>query len=684
MRTQTLLVLVGVISLVACEGAAGKDGADGTVGADGAAGEPGTVGADGQDGADASGLDADGDGINVGDDCNDDDASIGEASTYYIDYDGDGYGYTGVTNMLCEPMTGWVDNAEDCDDLDAEISPDATEVCDLLDNDCDGDIDDEDGDVDPSNGITIYADSDSDGYGDDDDVGALSCAVASGYSEIQGDCDDDDVDVNPAAVEICENGVDDNCDGGAPECFLAPSLEQGVDDDFTVSNPSSTSYDYFGAYRIGSGDFNGDGYDDLAICAYGNDDYSTNAGTAYLYMGSSSLGASLAAEGGSITGPSSFGYFGSNIDGAGDVDGDGYDDLVVGAYGDDQAFLVYGSATGLATDTNINAVIANGSAAVLYSTSSTYYLGYEVQGIGDTDADGFDDFLVMDYASSSSSYTGTAYLVMGSASAMVGAVDVATESRAALSQGSYGSYFGSREATAGGDFNADGYDDIVVGEYGNDTDGTNYGRAYMWTGPVSGASAASSANVTFTASSATGDSSLGRSVETVGDWNGDGYDDLAIGAYWYDVGSLTDAGATFVYFGATSWTSTVDVASADVTIEGSNSFDYAAAAHAIGDFDQDGTDDLAVGMEGYDTGSNSSVGAVSIFLGATGSAGGTFSAVTDANAFIEGTSGTSNSYVGRVVTGADMDNDGYRELYIADYLQSSYTGEVAVFETSGM
>ncbi len=97
--------------------------------------------------------------------------------------------------------------ADDCDDTNAQIRPDASEVCDGVDQDCDGVIDD-----DPINGSTVYPDVDGDGYGDD---AAATTSCDAGLTQ-GGDCDDGDAGVNPEASETCD-GVDEDCDGAIDE-----------------------------------------------------------------------------------------------------------------------------------------------------------------------------------------------------------------------------------------------------------------------------------------------------------------------------------------------------------------------------------------------------------------------------------------------------------------------------------
>jgi len=144
---------------------------------------------------------------NADNDCNglvDDNAS--DAVPFWPDLDGDGYGVPGNQIFACSAPADHAGNDTDCDDADSFSWPGAPELCDLKDNDCDGDVDEEVVDV------TWYADSDGDGFGDDDDT-VLDCVPPDGFVASGGDCDDGDDGVNPDADEIWYDGVDQDCDG---------------------------------------------------------------------------------------------------------------------------------------------------------------------------------------------------------------------------------------------------------------------------------------------------------------------------------------------------------------------------------------------------------------------------------------------------------------------------------------
>ena len=147
-----------------------------------------------------NGIDDDCDG-----DVDEDDAD--DSLTWYQDADGDGYGDPATATEACYAPDGHVGDASDCNDGDAAVNPSATEVCDGIDNDCDGAVDEDDA----IDALTWYEDTDGDGYGDPQSP-TLACDTPDGFVDNADDCDDQDGAVFPGADEWC-NGVDDDCDG---------------------------------------------------------------------------------------------------------------------------------------------------------------------------------------------------------------------------------------------------------------------------------------------------------------------------------------------------------------------------------------------------------------------------------------------------------------------------------------
>lgn len=171
-------------------------------------------------------------------DCNDNDSTATVVMTYYQDFDGDGFGNVGAPMMNCGQPVGYVADSSDCDDSNPTVYPGAMELCDELDNNCDGNTDE---------GLatyTLFEDLDSDGFGSEVSVEYCDSVVV-GYSLISGDCNDADSTIYPGAMEVLDNGIDENCDGmdnyvGVAEAaaitvVLTPNPSVG-DVSLTVSN----------------------------------------------------------------------------------------------------------------------------------------------------------------------------------------------------------------------------------------------------------------------------------------------------------------------------------------------------------------------------------------------------------------------------------------------------------------
>ena len=206
-------------------------------------------------------TDADGDGyqdaLHGGNDCDDSDPTVNPAADevcngidddcsgsaddellapWYPDGDGDGFGDDGGMTLACDPVEGWVEDGDDCDDGDATVNPDADETCNGVDDDCDDETDEEDA-VDAA---VYYLDSDGDGFGDVTWF-VEACAAPSDYVEDATDCDDGDAAVNPDADESC-NGIDDDCDEDVDEDDAVDAAVYYLDSDGDgFGDPDSTT-----------------------------------------------------------------------------------------------------------------------------------------------------------------------------------------------------------------------------------------------------------------------------------------------------------------------------------------------------------------------------------------------------------------------------------------------------------
>ena len=241
-----------------------------------------------------------------------------------------------------------------------------------------------------------------------------------------------------------------------------PALTEGT----KLTASDAVSFDDFGYTVSSAGDVDGDGYDDVIVGAYGDDD---DTGSAYVYQGSSggidsSSETKLTASDGALND-----YFGFSVSGAGDVDGDGYDDLIVGAHGDDNgsAYVYLGSSGG----------IDAGSETKLTASDGEYgaYFGQSVSDAGDVNGDGYDDLIVGAYGDDSG--FGSAYVYLGSTDG----IDSSGETKLTASDGASNDYFG-WSVSGAGDVDGDGYDDLIVGAYGDDDDGYYSGSAYHFFG----------------------------------------------------------------------------------------------------------------------------------------------------------------------------------------------------------
>jgi hypothetical protein len=148
------------------------------------------------------------------DDCNGQ-IDNGVLITWYADADGDSYGNPAVSQISCVAPFGYVNDNNDCDDTDNDVNPDAVEICNGIDDDCSGTIDDLVAEL-------YYVDVDQDGFGDPASGVYLTCNIPSNFIQENSDCDDGDPLVYPGAIEIC-NQQDDDCDGLTDEGVPLPN-----------------------------------------------------------------------------------------------------------------------------------------------------------------------------------------------------------------------------------------------------------------------------------------------------------------------------------------------------------------------------------------------------------------------------------------------------------------------------
>lgn len=612
-----------------------------------------------------------------------------EDAQWYPDADDDGYGTTRGSLIACSAPDGYVDNDLDCDDEDPDISPDAAEVCGGVDEDCDGLEDDDDPSV--SGQSSFYLDEDDDGYGygpsflfcdaprgyvendtdcDDDDASvgdsltwyldgdedgfgssattAAACEAPDGYVDNADDCDDRRSSINPDAAEVCLNDVDDNCDGDAGDCVPYEGTLTSSDAGSTVS--SSTSATYFGS-ALTSADTDGDGRIEVVTSAPYASSY---VGIVYLFerltdgrSGSETLATSA------LYGASSYGYLGYGLANGADYDGDGYDDIAAYSPAAQVIAVVDGPISVVDSVEGADALVTGAASS---SSISRRWMAGE-----DLDGDGGASLLFSDYtASSSYSNEGAVYVVSSDLSS--GKVDATAVAQATIWGNSSSAYLG-QDIAALGDTDGDGVGDFAVGSYYYSYSYSYNGLVGLFSGDLSGDLTLAEAD--YIIYGRTDSQYLGVETAAVGDLDGDGRPDLALGAYYDSSFTGSSVGTAYVFL-APFGVGGVSTARADLSYYGSSSSSRYGIQVAGVDLNGDGDNDLAIA----DYGEDSSTGGVYLFYGPYSS--GSY-ASSRADAHIAGTA--TSSYFGYNLAGlGDLDDDGYDELGITTY--SAYTFSV--------
>jgi len=383
--------------------------------------------------------------------------------------------------------------------------------------------------------------------------------------------------------------------------------------------------DRFGTSVSCAGDVNGDGFDDIII---GAGDYYSITSHAYIFYGGPTMD-NIAEI--TLTGENMSDKFGHSVSSAGDVNGDGFDDVIVGAlYNNLSAGRAYIFLGGTTMD-NIADVIMSGQ-------SSSNHFGNSVSDAGDVNGDGFDDVVVGAGAFSS---TGRSYIFYGG-QVMDNIADVV------MTGDTPNTRFGFSVSSAG-DVNNDGFSDVIVGTVNGETE-----KVFIFFG---GSLMNNIADVIMTGETAY--DKFGISVSTAGDVNNDGFDDVIIGAPYYS----SVAGRAYICYGGSSMDNSADVIT---TGEAGNNY-FGGSVSSAGDVNNDGYSDIIVGAEGL----INYTGKAYIFYG-----GANMNNESDVKLNGEGI----NTYFGNSVsTAGDINADGYSDVLVGAYYFNNAAGRAYLY-----
>ncbi len=586
-----------------------------------------------------SDVDLDGDGWATADgDCDDGDDAVHPS---VADGVGDGIdrncdGHDGI-DADGDGFASYASAGDDCDDTQAAVHPNAVELCNDMDDDCNGTAD-----IGAEDATVYWTDEDGDSYGTEP---TLSQCVPPGAGHIDrgGDCDDGRAAVHPGAVEAC--AFDFNCDEVVSPCVplsgpvsLSDGLAfngissggqagwsvsvlgdinddnvvdfavgaPGIDTTWIIHGPMAEGRDLTDTVRIVGptgaragvsvaplGDVDDDGVDDLVIGAELDDAGGIDAGAVWLVRGPVSETLSLATAAHQLIGPSPGAHAGHAVVGVRDGDGDGRRDVLIGAWSEGLG----GAAYLMPADTVFSANMS--SATLAFHGSDAEGAGWSVAS-GDLDADGLSDAVIgAPFAGAGTTYVSFGQSELPGATVSLSEVDVAIVGEADGHQAGW--------ALSVGDVDGDGTDDLwLSAPLAHESGG---GAWLFYGGPVPWAAqiAAAEADSVLVGTDAEG---LGQSLAIVPDVDGDGGGELLISGL--NGGGMVENGVVWLFSGAPTAVLGSDTATA--VLWGEQDQDRLGAGMAAGDVNGDGRGDILLGAPGAgDSGEGS--GAALLFWG---------------------------------------------------------------------
>ncbi|MBP7156823.1 MAG: FG-GAP repeat protein, partial [Flavobacteriales bacterium] len=427
----------------------------------------------------------------------------------------------------------------------------------------------------------------------------------------------------------------------------------------------------FGYSVSTAGDLNGDGYSDVVVGAPQATSGQAGEGLVYVYYGS--VTGIPAAPSVTLQVNQAGAQFGFSVDGAGDVNNDGYSDLLVGAptWEDNAAtdkegamFVFHGSAAGVATL----------PAVILQPNATNNYMGYSVSCLGDINGDGYSDVGVGGYLAAYPSFNeGVAWIYLGSA------VGVNPVFRHRLERDQAAAQFGG-SISAAGDVNGDGFSDVIIGAHkfeltpGCPTINTcDDGGIFIYHGSANALGAGANPAPARIFNTAGYSIHTGWAVSTAGDVNGDGYSDVIVGDWRDEMGPEISEGSAFIFHGSPAG---VNIVPATIIQGNQAGAKLGRSVSTAGDVNGDGYADVIIGAQGYTNG-QANEGAAFLHLG---SASGVSS-----SAFLRYEGNGINVGMGESVnTAGDVNGDGYSDMIVGVPFQTGGRAKVFLGGTSNV
>ena len=391
-----------------------------------------------------------------------------------------------------------------------------------------------------------------------------------------------------------------------------------------------------------AGDVNGDGYGDVMISIFNNEFGVSSDGSVQLFMGTGSGISNQPTWTGEGKGGSNFG---ESIASAGDVNGDGFFDIIVGASrfsnGEDNegaAFVYYGSPSGPSQTPSWT----------MEGNQANAFFGVSVSTAGDVNKDGYTDVIIgANYYDNGETNEGRVTVYLGSPTGL-------SKTPYFTAEGDQVNAFFGKSVACAGDVNHDGYSDVIIGSPGYDHGQNNEGRAFLYMGTNMGMTQSAA----WTGESNQADANYGYSVASAGDVNGDGFSDVVVGANRYD-DQMSNVGKIYVYMGSANgfnlfpdWTNTGH------QIDGNMGISVAAA----GDINGDGYGEIIIGSYGVNP--QIPTGNVYVFYGSV-------KGTTNQSIEVDKSKYPGASFGLSVASAGDINGDGYADVLAGVMKQGS-------------